>query len=157
MISGTQIHSDTYFAHDPARFVSQNDRQRPKARAVDNRQIRMAESRCTHLDEHFAGSRRIEFEFLDRERPALRIWRRQTAFAKDGSKCSHARGSSRFNSAREAPKSCNQPSYVNNSPLPIDGIRRAADGSDVQDIEMQFEQGEREGVGAGEHFVAVAF
>ena len=96
MISGAQIHAGTDFTHAPARFVSQHDRERPQACAVDDRQIRMAESRHAHLDEHFAGSGRIEFEFLDRERLALCIGRGQTAFTKDGSECFHGRGSFRL-------------------------------------------------------------
>jgi hypothetical protein len=62
----------------------------------------MAEPRCPHFHEHFAWPRWIKLEFLDRERPALRIRRRQSAFAKDGSKGLHAPESSRFHFPREA-------------------------------------------------------
>jgi hypothetical protein len=49
----------------------------------------MTKSRRAHLDQHFDRTRWIEFEFLENKRPALRVGRRQRAFAQDSGECLH--------------------------------------------------------------------
>ncbi len=60
-------------------FVAEHDRRRPRAIAVDQRQIGMAEAGAAHLDQHFAFARRIEIELDDMDGLALGERPRRTA------------------------------------------------------------------------------
>jgi hypothetical protein len=64
--------------------MAEDNRQRPEARAVDHRQVGMTKPGRAHLDENFAWAWPIKLELLDRERPALRVRRRQPALSEDG-------------------------------------------------------------------------
>src|SRR3546814_3694222 len=55
--------------HFAGRFMAEHHRHHARARAIDHRQIGMAEPGCTHFDQQFAGTRRIEFDGLDHQRP----------------------------------------------------------------------------------------
>src|SRR5690606_17031230 len=59
--------------------------QRSRSVAVDDRQIRMADAGGAHAHQHFVFARRVEFQFHDLQRPALRIRSRQ---ARLGEYCS---------------------------------------------------------------------
>ena len=58
-------------------LVPEHHRHHPRARAVDHREVGMAEAGRADLDQKLAGTRGIELELGDLERPRLGVRRRQ--------------------------------------------------------------------------------
>jgi hypothetical protein len=71
-------------------FVAQHHRQRPWPVAVDHRQVRVAQAGGLDPHQHFAGAGGVELDRLDRQRPRLRVRRRQAHGPEDGSAGFHA-------------------------------------------------------------------
>ena len=66
--NGKVFDAVTEFHHLAGCLVAEHDRHRPRSVAVDRRQIRVAEPRRPDAQQHLAFARRIEVQFLDRER-----------------------------------------------------------------------------------------
>ena len=62
---------------DARRFVAERHRHGPRPRAVDHRQIGMAEARRRDSHQNLAAAGRREVEFDDFERPRLGVGRRK--------------------------------------------------------------------------------
>jgi len=53
---------------DARALVPEHHRQRPWTIAVDHGEVRVAQARGPHGDQHFAGARRIKRDLVDHER-----------------------------------------------------------------------------------------
>ena len=84
-------HAVADLEHFPASLMAEHERERPQAGAVDNRQIRVTKPGGGHLHEHLIRTRRVQVQFLDHERTALRIRRGQASFTQDRSARFHRR------------------------------------------------------------------
>jgi hypothetical protein len=73
-IAGAQlVDAGADFFDDPCRFMSEHQRERLAQRAVDVREIGVAEPGRRDAHEHFSGLRRQQLELDDLERPASRV------------------------------------------------------------------------------------
>ena len=74
MVVDLQIrHARPDLAHDAAGLVAEHHRHRPRARAVDRREVGVAQPRADDLDEHLAGAGRVELQVLDHQRRRLGV------------------------------------------------------------------------------------
>ena len=93
VIAGFKVgHPFADLLDDPGRLMAERHRDGPRPRAVDHREVRMAEARRRDLDQDFAAAGRSEVELHDFER--LRVgrraagrpgWRRTAAWMRMGS------------------------------------------------------------------------
>ena len=72
------------FLDDAGGLMAQRHRHRPRAVAVDHRQVRMAQPRGDDLDQHLAGAGRRQVDRLDRQRPRCRVRRCKTHLLENG-------------------------------------------------------------------------
>jgi hypothetical protein len=70
-------------------FVTDRHRHRSRPIAIDDRQIRMTQTRRTHAHQHFTRPRRIKIHLDNLQRPRLRIRARQGDFIQNGSASFH--------------------------------------------------------------------
>ena len=78
--------------HLAGRLVAERHRHRPRAVAVDHRQVGMAQARGADAHQHLAAAGRREFDLLDRQRLGLGVGMRQAdlrAARRHGSSCCH--------------------------------------------------------------------
>jgi hypothetical protein len=74
VIAGSEVLDARAGFHDLARaFVADRHRQRPRAVAVDHREIRMAQTGGPHANEHFARSGGIQVDLGDLQGETLRV------------------------------------------------------------------------------------
>jgi hypothetical protein len=88
---GESGHAGAHLAHDARAFMTADYGQRAFAQSFDDREVRVAESCATNFDEHFAGTRAVEFDLLDPERLAIGIGRGKPLFIHDRSSHFHCR------------------------------------------------------------------
>ena len=85
------LHAGADVADDPGRLVAHHHRHRARARAVDDRQVGVAQPRTGHLHEHLIFAGAVEIHLLDRERARLRIRAWQLHLPKNSRFGFHAR------------------------------------------------------------------
>ena len=78
------VHAGTDLDDFARALMTQHDRHRPRPVAVDQRQVGMAETAATHLDQHLALAGRIEIDVDDVDRLALGERPRCTADRENG-------------------------------------------------------------------------
>ena len=90
MVPGFEVgHAIADRLDDSRRFMAERHRNGARARAVDHRQVRMAEARGRHLYEDLAAAGRGQVEFGNLERLRLRVRRREAGLAKNGGLDAH--------------------------------------------------------------------
>lgn len=91
MIAGPHLrHVGSYLDDDAAPLVPEDHGRRPRAGAVDDREVRMTDARRCHFDEHLSGPGRVDLDLLHPQRPGSRVRARQIHFIKDGCFAFHA-------------------------------------------------------------------
>jgi hypothetical protein len=71
-------------------LVAQHHRHHARARAVDDREVRVAKARGAHANEQLTRARRVEVELLDRERSRRRVRLLEPHLAQDRATHLHA-------------------------------------------------------------------
>ena len=88
--------------HFAGGLVPEHHRHHPRARAVDHREVGVAEAGGAYLDQELAGAGRIELELGDLERPRLGVRGRQPHLGEDGAADLHADACNRSSEPRIA-------------------------------------------------------
>ena len=90
VIAGFEVgHAFADRLDDPRRLVAERHRRRARPRAVDHREVRMAEARRRHLHQDFAAAGGAEVELEDFERLRLGVRRGEPGLAKNGGLNAH--------------------------------------------------------------------